>query len=299
MNLTAIQRKHLLQGVAWMLVAELLFAGMRVSTRYGSRGLAWHEVAMVRFLGGAAIIALVGKARGISLRVRNQRAAFMRSGFGTLSALGTFYALGSDKIAVGDVATITATTPIFVALMAGPLLGERVPRSVKAGIVLGFTGVAVLLQPSFQTGAAAAMAAWFSAITFSFAVIWMRRIAATETSESIALHVTLFAGVTMFLISLPTLRMPSNEQLGYLALPALTGGLAQIAMTRAYALDNAARLSAISFVGVVFTYALESVTLQRPLTPQQIVGALIVCAAGLLVAGVMRRRITAEPPHTD
>jgi drug/metabolite transporter (DMT)-like permease len=304
-SMPKIEKRHLWHGAAWMLLAEVLFSTMRVSTRYGARGLSWHEVAMVRFLGGAAVIAAVGSARGISLRVRNQRAAWMRSGFGTLSALGSFYALGSDRIAVGDVATISATTPMFVALLVGPLLGERVPRSVKWGIVLGFAGVAVLLQPSFRTSAPVALAAFLGAVAFAFAVIWMRRIAASESSESVALHFTLVAGCTMALITLPVFQMPTREQLPLLMIPALTGGLGQLAMTRAYALDDAARISAISFLGVFITYTLESLTLRRPLTTEQGIGAVRVCAAGVLVTGIMRRRVPDErrrtvpddPPH--
>lgn len=95
----------------------------------------------------------------MSLRVTNRKGAWMRRLFGLLSGLGTFYALGSEWIAVGDVATIAATTPICVAILAGPMLHERVPRSVKYGIALGFAGVVVLLQPSFGTAAPIALLA--------------------------------------------------------------------------------------------------------------------------------------------
>lgn len=272
-----------------MLGAEVMFAVMRVSTRFGARGLAWQEVAMVRFLGGALVVLVVAKLRGASLRVTNQKGAWMRSLFGLLSALGVFYALGSERIAVGDVATIAATTPIWVAMLSGPMLHERVPRSVKYGIALGFAGVLVLLQPSFGTGVRVALAACGGALAFAFAIIWLRRMSETETSESIAFHMSLVVGVVMLLLSIPSFRTPTGPQLLLLMLPALSGGLAQVAMTHAYGLADAARMSAVSFIGVLFTYGLEAISMQRAPSVVQISGAVMVCGAGALVSGVVRR----------
>jgi hypothetical protein len=39
------------------------------------------------------------------------------------------------------------------------------------------------------------------------------------------------------------------------------------------------------------------VTLRRTLTGEQGIGALMVCAAGVLVTGLMRRRAPDDPPH--
>jgi drug/metabolite transporter (DMT)-like permease len=42
-------------GLSWMIVAQLLFAGMNVCTRLGARALPWTEVAAGRFIIGALI----------------------------------------------------------------------------------------------------------------------------------------------------------------------------------------------------------------------------------------------------
>src|SRR5688500_15292991 len=101
---------------------------MRVTTRVNAGVLPWPAVAAVRFLGGALVVALVASAFRTPLRVNDRRATWLRSLFGTGSALGVFYSLGSRRIAVGDAATLSATAPLFVALLSAPLLGERVSR---------------------------------------------------------------------------------------------------------------------------------------------------------------------------
>lgn len=108
-----------------MLLAQVFFAGMNVLTRLGARHLPWSEIASTRFLIGAMIAFGLARYRGRSLRISDRPNTWRRSLFGTFAAICTFYALASDQIAVGDAATLTATAPIFVALLSGPLLGER------------------------------------------------------------------------------------------------------------------------------------------------------------------------------
>lgn len=283
-------RTAALHGIFWILVAEAFFAVMRVSTRVGAARLPWQEVAAARFLGGALVVAAIGWARGSTLRVKDPRGTWMRSIFGTLSALGTFYALGSPTLAVGDAAAYSSTAPIFVALLSAPLLGERVTRAVWLGVGLGFAGVLVLLRPGLAPASPVAAVALAGALAYAFAIIWLRRLGPRESSEAVALHVSLVGGVTMLALALPAWRTPTAAEAGVLALAALAGGSAQVAMTTAYGLDDAARISAIGYVGVAFTYVLETLALGRHPTLAQVAGAATICAAGIVVSGVLSRR---------
>lgn len=105
------------RGLAWMVLAQLCFAGMNVCTRLGSADLPWSEIAAARF------------------------------------AIGAFFALGSDRIGVGDAATLGATAPVFVALLSGSLLGERVGGHVSLAVALAFAGVIAVVRPSFEIAA--------------------------------------------------------------------------------------------------------------------------------------------------
>ena len=58
-------------GVLWILVAETLFAIMRLATRANATALPWAALAATRFLGGAAIVYGVAQLTRGSLRIRN------------------------------------------------------------------------------------------------------------------------------------------------------------------------------------------------------------------------------------
>jgi drug/metabolite transporter (DMT)-like permease len=157
-----------------MLLAQFFFAAMNVCTRLGGRDLRWAEVGAARFLVGALMAGALGWYQRSSLRITDGNSAWRRSIFGALSALCTFYALASDRIALGDVATLSATAPIFVAVLSGPLLGERVGMRMTLAISLVFGGVVAVVGPSFGTAAPVAAVAISGAILYALAMIWLR-----------------------------------------------------------------------------------------------------------------------------
>ncbi|HZA98845.1 MAG TPA: DMT family transporter [Gemmatimonadales bacterium] len=121
-----------------MVLAQVFFAGMNVCTRLGSRVLPWSEIAAVRFLVGAMIAFAIAWYRGSSPLITDRPNAWRRSVYGTIAAVCTFYALASSRIDLGDVATLGATAPIFVAILSRPLLAEVVGGQVAWAIAVGF-----------------------------------------------------------------------------------------------------------------------------------------------------------------
>lgn len=272
------------RGLRWMMVAQACFAWMNVCTRLGARYLPWAEIAAVRFLLGAALAAGLAAATGRSLRVIDRAGAWRRSVFGTLAALGSFYALGSTRVGIGDAATLGATSPIFVALLSRPLLGERVGRHVALTVALAFAGILAIVRPAFALAWPVALVATAGAFCFALAMIWLRRIGRGETHEAIVLHFSLVGLLTMVVVALPVWRWPGWPEGLALLGAGLGGGGAQLAMTRAYSIQRAAPVSAVSNLGVVFTYLLAIPFFGELPTAWQIAGASLVIGATVLLA---------------
>lgn len=66
-----------------------------------------------------------------------------------------FVAWGEQTIPSGIAALIIATMPVWIAVLGGIFLGERLPRLAVAGILVGFAGVAILVGPSAFGGVGA------------------------------------------------------------------------------------------------------------------------------------------------
>ena len=280
---------HPLAGLGWMVLAQLCFAAMNVFTRLGSRHLPWAEIAAGRFLVGALIAVGLASARGVSLRVTDRGGTWRRSIYGTLAALGAFFALASPSVAVGDAATLGATAPIFVAALSGRLLDERVGRRLWVAVALAFTGIVLLVRPSFAMAAPVAAVATAGAFFYALAMIWLRRIGPAESHEAVVLHFSLVALATMLVLAIPSWIWPDARSGLYLLGAGLGGGGAQLAMTRAYSLHRAAPVTALSTLGVVFTYLLALPLFPGRPTTWQLAGSVLVLAATLLIGASSTR----------
>jgi drug/metabolite transporter (DMT)-like permease len=270
-------------GLAWMVLAQVFFAGMNVCTRLGARDLPWSEIAAARFLIGALIALIIAWYRGSSLRITDRPSTWRRSVYGTIAAMCTFYALASNRIALGDAATLNASAPIFVALLSGPLLGERVGGRLALAIGLGFAGIVAVVRPSLGSEIPVAAIATAGAAFYALAMIWLRKIGPGESHEAVVLHFSLVALASLILIALPVWRWPDWRSSWFLLGAGLGGGGAQIAMTRAYSLHRAAPVTALSGLGIVLTHLLAIPVFGDRPTGWQVAGSLLVIAASVLL----------------
>lgn len=267
-----------------MVVAQVFFAGMNVCTRLGSRSLPWSEIGAARFLLGALIALGIAGYRGSSLRITDRTNTWRRSVYGTIAAVCTFYALASSRIDLGDVATLGATAPIFVALLSRPLLAEAVGGRVAFAIAVGFAGIVAILRPSLAIALPIAGLATAGAFFYALAMIWLRKIGPGESHEAVVLHFSLVALGAFLALAFPVWRWPDWES-GLLLLGAgIGGGAGQIAMTRAYALHRAAPVTALTGLGIVFTHLFAMPVFGDRPSVWQVTGSLLVIAAGCLLA---------------
>ena len=274
---------HGLAGLRWMLVAQCCFAIMNVCARLAGEGASWSEVAAARFLLGAILAWGIARSRGASLAITDWKTSWTRAIFGTASAICTFYAITSRRINLGDAATLGATAPIFVSLLAPPLLGERSGRAVPVAVLVAFVGVALVLEPSFQSALGVALVATLGAFLYAIALISLRRLGGGETHEAVVFHFSCVALATMTAISLPDRHLPTWHEVTWLVATGVSGGLAQLAMTRAYSLDRAARVSTLTFVGIVLTHLLAIPVFGERPGWTQAAGTVLVLGAGVLL----------------
>ncbi|MFT3767020.1 MAG: DMT family transporter [Minicystis sp.] len=287
-----------LAGLLWMTLASALFAVMNVLVRLSSAHVPWTEVASARGIVGATVAVLAARARGVPLQIHDRRLSWARSLFGTGALLCGFYSMGSRGMALGDAVTLQSLSPIFVAVLAPWLLGERGGRRVWIATAAAFAGVALVAGPTFHVAAHLAAIATLGAFLSAMAMIWLRRLGrapegAKDSPEAIVAHFSIVAATATTLLALPELRSPGLAGALLLAATGITGGLAQIAMTRAYALERAARLGPVSYLGVVLSHVGGAALLGETTGRVQIAGTALVVGAGLVLAVAAMREARA------
>lgn len=139
------------------------FVGMKVALRSATPLLlaTWRSL-----LGGALLVAI-----GVARRQRLPSWAKLR----TIAWAGFFMTTISTAALTAGVARVTAglasllinTMPLFLVMLAAPLLGERPSRKALIGLAIGFGGTAVIALPALQgstsvTGVALVLLAAFT-----------------------------------------------------------------------------------------------------------------------------------------
>jgi len=83
---------------------------------------------------------------------------------------------GVNRVPAGLASLVSATFPLFTAVISLLLLGTKTSRMATAGLVLGFAGAAVLASPSLSGSSAAIgiVALVFSAIAWAFGTVYMK-----------------------------------------------------------------------------------------------------------------------------
>lgn len=292
-----------LRGLLWMLAANVLFATMTLAGRAASEEAPWQEVGMSRAAMGALVAVALAWARKAPLRTKRRGLSWARSLFGTVSMLATFYALSAKELPVGDAVTLLATAPIFIAILSGPVLGEKPPLVVWWVTGVAFIGIALIAGPTLHGGTWSAAAALLAAAFSGVAMMFLRKMrstasgASSESVEAIALHFSLVSLVVHVCLAFPTLAAPSPRTAVLLVVTGLTGGIAQLCMTRAYALTEAAKLGAVSYLGTVLSQLGAVLLLHERPGARQLLGAGLVVGAGLVLALAaardVRRRVNA------
>ena len=289
-------------------MSAVLFATMNLFARMATTSTSWTTVAAVRAGVGALVAYGAARARGRDVMATDHRAVLWRSLFGTVSMLSTFYAISSKTVSLGDVVTLLNLSPVFLAVLAPIVLREPTSPTVGLAIAVALSGVVLVVRPSFVFGTTAAVLtsatgpsagvttafAIGAALSSSIAMMMLRRVGQTESPEAIAFHFSIFATVIFTLLSLFDLRMPTPRDALYMLVAGLCAGVAQLAMTRAYSLENAARVSGMSYFAVVASAILGLVVLGERPGPTATVGMILVIAGGVLVT--MRRRAVASRP---
>ena len=251
----------------WMLCGSLSFTAMSELTHALRVRCDWQVIASVRAALALLFALLLARVSGVKLVFWRPRTLWLRSIAGSLSLVGTFFAL--TRMPASDVLTLTNMFPIWVALLSWPLLGERPSARVWLSAVSGITGVLFIQQPHFAEGNFASLVALGSSFFTSLAMIGLHRLSEIDP-RAIVVHFSavglLFCLPTFLLFDLNfearTIFATTNALT--LLIVGVTATIGQVFLTKAFAAGTPAKVSIVALTQVVFSMVIELVVWQRP-----------------------------------
>ena len=278
-----------LRPYLWMLVGSLAFAWMGIWGHEAGAVFSWQLVAIVRCSMPLVIMAILALAAGAKLVFFRPPVLWMRSLSGSFSLIGVFFAL--PLMSVADIFTFTSIYPIWVALLSWPILGEAPTPAVWLSVLSGVFGVALIERSDLGGTNYVALIPLGVSVFTALAMMGLNQLKDIDP-RAVVVHFSMvalsFAIAAFFLFRRkPTrdtaLLWPVAELIGM----GLMATIGQLCLTMAFTRGNAARVSVVGLMQVVFTLILEPIVLGHAFDVIKLVGVPLVIApaAWLMLRG--------------
>jgi drug/metabolite transporter (DMT)-like permease len=278
-----------------MLCGSLAFAVMGSLAHTLGASYGWQVIALARTVLPLLLVSLFGLAVGVRFVYVRPRTLWLRSLAGSVSMMATFYAL--TRLPVSDVFTLTNMFPIWVALLAWPLLNEPPSSGVWAAVASGVVGVALIQQPHLAEGNPTCLVALSASVFTAFAMIGLHRLSGIDTLaivahfSAVALAVCVGCLFAFDRAPLPT-QVPAGASLWCLLGVGLSATVGQVFLTKAFAAGAPAKVSVVGLMQIVFAVGIDAAWWHRSFNLLTLLGMGLVLAP---TAWVMLRR-PAEAP---
>ena len=284
-----------------MLIASLFFAVMGASVRIVGKNYDAIQTVFWRNVFGTLIL-LFSFYRKPAKNVGGKPVLLVFRGvIGTLALYALFYNLAT--IEMGVAITFLQTSPIFVAIFSHLFLKERLKPMAWLAIVIGFSGILFVFQPSVTTNWTANILGLLNGVLAGAAYTALRGLSNNYESRTIVLSFTL-SGLALPLVSiilgafLPVegyefviakFSMPHDWQWFWLIIVAISALSGQVFLTRAYSFEKAGIISAIGYMTIPMAIAI-GILMGDPFPHlSELTGILLIIASGVIISNRRNR----------
>jgi drug/metabolite transporter (DMT)-like permease len=281
-------------GIRAMVAGVFYFSVMSLAVKLVGARVPSQQVVLTR--GVLNAVFSYGLVRRAGVRPWGERplALSLRGLFGFLSLSCQYWAV--VRLPLADATLLQYTNPVWTALLAVWVLGERMRAREAVAVALSLGGVVLIARPSFLFGHGAGLeplavgVALAGALFSASAYVTVRKLGRTEHPLVIVLYFTLVTvpasvpGVIAAGAVLPTAR-----EWGYLLLVGITAQLGQLYLTRGLQLEPAGRATAVGYLQTVFAAAWGAIFFAELPGRWSILGAVVVLAGTLALATAGRR----------
>lgn len=290
-------------GIVLMLVSVFIFSILNLLVKLAAEH---YPLAQVTFFRNLLALVPVGIAVAMSgglpsLRTAHPLGHLWRSVIG-LSAMSLMF-WSFHLLPLGTAIAFNFTSPLFLTALAVPLLGERVGLFRWAAVGVGFSGTLIMLRPTGDVLEIGTLVALAAALCQSLAMVTIRQLSRTEPPTTIVFYFTLITTLLCALAQPFVWVTPQGWDWLLLAGCGLTGGAAQLFMTRAYALAPAAVVAPFNYAALLFALLFGWMFWNEIPDLWTLVGAAVVAASGLYILHretVRRATVTAAgDAHND
>jgi drug/metabolite transporter (DMT)-like permease len=272
-----------LRGVLWMAASAALFAGLLTLVRILSERFDPLLVVFFRNIAGLVVLSpLILQRSRRTIRTRCFHLHALRAGITIVQMTVWFLALAWLPLA--DATALGFTAPLFTTLLAPLVLKETVPQRRYGAAAIGLAGAMVILQPGLQAFDPLGLLAVAAAFGWAVAAMVVKKLARTESAETMVVWLTLLLTPLSLVPALVTWSTPGPADLMLIALLGLVGTGAQLCLGRAFVAADASVIAPFDYLRLPFVAAIAFVLFGEVPGAATWLGAAVIGASGVYLA---------------
>tara|TARA_B100000929_G_scaffold134099_1_gene106228 strand:- start:186 stop:1064 length:879 start_codon:yes stop_codon:yes gene_type:complete len=245
-----IDKRYVVHGFLPAFFSACFFAVMVTCIKAASSELPAIQLVFLRSFVGLIIIIPFILPRGISFMKTSVFHIHIFRGLISISAMTCLY-FAIANIGLSEATLLNAASPLFIALLAAPILNERINTRIFLILIIGFIGVLLILKPGTSMFTFAAIIGLCSGFFIACAKILIRYMARTEpvirTVFYFSIFSTFYSGIAMFWFW----QTPTIFDLSIMILAGVCATGGQTLLTYAFTNNEVSTISPFTYVTVL------------------------------------------------
>ena len=242
----------------------------------------WEAVFFRAFSGSIISLFFVYRSGLSSIKTKKPIRHFVRA----FSAVGcvVLYIFGIKYLLLSENIAIAHSAPIIAALLAVPILGEKIGIHRLLAIIIGFVGVLIIIKPGTNLFQLQSLLPIGSAFFMAAVYLSTRSLMSTETSTSIVFYYS-FALLFTSIIFFPSdFILPDTFNLILALSLGIMGSLGHYFMSQAAKHADVAITSPFEYSSFIFVGIMGYLIFNEIPSNSVIIGALLIIISGIYVA---------------
>ncbi|MEL6921321.1 MAG: DMT family transporter, partial [Pseudomonadota bacterium] len=190
--------------------------------------------------------------------------------------------LALQYLQLSETIAVLLASPILVAALAGPLLGEWAGPRRWAAIIVGFFGVLIVVRPGTEVFDWPVIYILICMVAYSLYFIFTRKLAAVETPESLIFYSCLFGAVLFAPFAVPEAAMPAraSDWIAFV-LAGFAGMIGHMLVIRASTLADASKTTPFIYSQIIWMTGLGYLLFGDLPDVWTVVGMVVIATSGL------------------
>jgi drug/metabolite transporter (DMT)-like permease len=266
-----------LRGALWMVGALLSFSLMAIAVRELSRAMGPFQILFMRSLVSLILVLAALPYFGIApLRTRRFPLHVVRNLFHFAGQFSWVYAIGLLPLAT--VFAIEFTMPVWTALLAMLVLGERLNRGRTVMLIAGIAGILIILKPGVAEVSPAALVMLGGAFAYGATMVATKRLAGSESALAILFYMSAVQVPIGLLPALSGWIAPALADAPWIFATGACGLIAHFCMTRAFRIADATLVVPIDFLRLPLIAVVGALAYGEPVELATFAGAAVIFA---------------------